>query len=77
MGKTYSKTELSRLQFLNWYRERLHQYAARTGQTLFQVAAWLNKIPSSEQRNAAIDKVVDEQYKLANRPDISQKLKTA
>lgn len=43
--------------------------------TLFQVAQYLGKIPSSKDRNSIIDSVVDEQYKLANRPDLSIKQK--
>lgn len=77
MGKILSKKEQSRLLFLEWFKNRLHQYAERKQMTLFQVAQYLGKLPYSEDRNAMIDSVVDEQYKLANRPDISQKLKTA
>lgn len=72
--KTFPRLEMESQQFTQWYAQRAHQYAERKNLTLFEAAEVLRKIPSSDLRNKEIDRLVDDQYKIINRPDCNTKI---
>jgi hypothetical protein len=68
-----SKKIASQQIFLYWYRLRIENYIERTNLPPERAIQQIKALPSFKERNAHVDSIVDEPYRLHNRPDLITK----